>query len=56
MVVLSIISLSAEEQDAEFAELLALHPLLRSIVLSKTDDPEEALAVLGKGAKGYVSP
>jgi DNA-binding NarL/FixJ family response regulator len=55
VIVLSIISLTAEEADAEFAQLVALDPSLRVIVLSETDDANEALAALEKGANGYIA-
>jgi DNA-binding NarL/FixJ family response regulator len=51
---LSVISLTEEEADAEFA-LLEPEPLVRTMVLAKTDDLNEALAALSQGANGYIS-
>jgi DNA-binding NarL/FixJ family response regulator len=55
LVVLSVISLTEEEADAEIALLADLHPTMRSIVLAKADDLNDALAALGLGANGYIS-
>ncbi len=55
VVVLSIISLSEEEADAEFALLMDLDPPVRSMVLARADDLNEALTALGQGANGYIS-
>lgn len=55
VVLLSTVSLTREEADAEFATLAALEPLPRCIVLAKTDSPEEALRALNRGANGFIS-
>ena len=55
VVLLSIVSLSADEIDAEFATLEFFQPSLRSIVLAKADNPEEALKALSRGANGFIS-
>jgi DNA-binding NarL/FixJ family response regulator len=55
VVVLSIISMTEEQADAEFAQLIEFDPPLRSMVLSRTDDANEALAALGQGANGYIA-
>ncbi len=55
VVVLSVISLNEEEADAEFALLMAIEPPVRSMVLARADDLNEALAALGQGANGYIS-
>jgi DNA-binding NarL/FixJ family response regulator len=47
VVILSIISLSEEEADSEFARLMALDPPVRSMVLARADDLNEA--------NGYIS-
>ena len=55
LVVLSVISLTEEEADAEIALLAHLDPSMRSIVLAKADNLNVALAALGLGANGYIS-
>ncbi len=55
VVLLSIVSLSGEEVDAEFATLEFFQPSLRSIVLAKADHPEDALKALAQGANGFIS-
>ncbi len=55
LVVLSVISLTEEEADAEMARLTDLDPSMRSMVLAKADDLNDALAALGLGANGYIS-
>jgi DNA-binding NarL/FixJ family response regulator len=55
LVVLSTYSLSDEEAESELANLVALDPPVRSMVLAKTDDLDEALAVIDAGANGYIS-
>ncbi len=55
IVLLSIVSLSGDEIDAEFATLVSFHPPLRSIVLGKADHPDDALKALGRGANGFIS-
>ncbi len=55
VVLLSVLSLNEDEADAEFALLMELDPPARSMVLSRTDDLNEALAALGQGANGYIA-
>ena len=55
LVVLSTYSLSDEEAESELAHLVAFDPPVRTMVLAKTDDLDEALAVIGAGANGYIS-
>jgi DNA-binding NarL/FixJ family response regulator len=55
VVILSIISLSDDEADSEFSKLMELDPPVRSMVLARADDLNEALAALGQGANGYIS-
>jgi DNA-binding NarL/FixJ family response regulator len=55
VVVLSITSLSKDEAAAELALLIELDPPVRSMVLAKTDDLNEAYAALSQGANGYIS-
>jgi DNA-binding NarL/FixJ family response regulator len=55
LVVLSTYSLSDDEAEAELARLVGIDPPVRSMVLAKTDDLDEALAVIGAGANGYIS-
>lgn len=52
---LSAISLSDDEAEAELGLLTKLDPPLRSMVLAKADDPNGALTALGQGAGGYIS-
>ncbi len=55
MVVLSLISLSHDEAEAELALLKDLDPSIRTMVLSKTDDFHDALTALRQRANGYIS-
>ncbi len=55
VVILSIVSLNEEEADSEFAKLMELDPPVRSMVLARADDLNEALAAMGQGANGYIS-
>ncbi|MGO9391099.1 LuxR C-terminal-related transcriptional regulator [Rhodoblastus sp.] len=55
LVVLSVVSLTEEEAEAEIALLSDLDPSMRSIVLAKTDDLNDALTALRQGANGYIS-
>jgi DNA-binding NarL/FixJ family response regulator len=55
VVLLSIISLSEDEAAAELARLMDLDPPVRSMVLAKADDLNEAYAALSHGANGYIS-
>ena len=55
VVLLSSISLSQGEADAELALLMDLDPPVRSMVLAKADDLNEAYAALSQGANGYIS-
>jgi DNA-binding NarL/FixJ family response regulator len=55
VVVLSIVSMSDEEADAEFAALIDLDPPLRCMVLAESDNLDKALTVLSQGANGYIS-
>jgi DNA-binding NarL/FixJ family response regulator len=52
---LSSISLSRDEAAAELARLMDLDPPMRSMVLAKADDLNEAYAALSQGANGYIS-
>jgi DNA-binding NarL/FixJ family response regulator len=52
---LSILSLTDDEADAEFALLAVLDPSVRTMVLAKTDDLSATLAALRQGANGYIS-
>jgi DNA-binding NarL/FixJ family response regulator len=55
VVLLSVLSLNEEEADAEMAMLVSIEPPVRSMVLARADDLNEALAALGQGANGYIS-
>jgi DNA-binding NarL/FixJ family response regulator len=55
MVVLSTYSLSDEEAESELASLVAIDPPVRSMVLAKTDNLDDALAFIDAGANGYIS-
>ncbi|MGO9429637.1 LuxR C-terminal-related transcriptional regulator [Rhodoblastus sp.] len=55
LVVLSLISLSDEQAEAELALLKDLDPCIRTMVLSKTDDFHDALIALRQRANGYIS-
>src|SRR5271166_463421 len=55
MVVLSLISLSDEEAEAEMALLKDIDPSTRTMVLSKTDDFHDALTALRQRANGFIS-
>ncbi len=55
VVLLSVLSLNEDEADAEMAMLAAIEPPVRSMILARTDDLNEALAALGQGANGYIS-
>jgi DNA-binding NarL/FixJ family response regulator len=55
VIVLSVISLTAEEANAEFALLTDQNSPFRSMILAKYDDLNEVLAALGRGANGYIS-
>ena len=55
VVLLSIVSLSGDEIEAEFATLASFQRSLRSIVLAKADHPDDALKALGEGANGFIS-
>ncbi len=51
----SIMSLSAEEVDREFALLSQIDPQLKTLVLAPADDLNRALAALSQGANGFIS-
>jgi len=51
----SIVSLSANEVDREFALLSEIDPQLKTLVLAPTDDLNKALAALSQGANGFIS-
>jgi DNA-binding NarL/FixJ family response regulator len=55
VVLLSVLSLNEEEADAEMAMLTEFQPPVRSMVLARADDLNDALAALGQGANGYIS-
>jgi DNA-binding NarL/FixJ family response regulator len=55
VVVLSTYSLSAVEAEAELARLVEFDPPVRSMVLAKTDNLNDALAAISSGANGYIS-
>jgi DNA-binding NarL/FixJ family response regulator len=55
VVLLSNISLSQQEAAVELALLMDLDPPVRSMVLAKADDLNEAYAALSQGANGYIS-
>jgi DNA-binding NarL/FixJ family response regulator len=55
LVVLSTYSLSDEEAESELASLVAIDPPVRSMVLAKTDNLDDALAFIDAGANGYIS-
>jgi DNA-binding NarL/FixJ family response regulator len=55
VVVLSIVSMTDEEADCEFAALIDLDPPLRCMVLAESDNLDKALTVLSQGANGYIS-
>jgi DNA-binding NarL/FixJ family response regulator len=55
LVVLSTYSLSDEEAESELASLVAFDPPVRSMVLAKTDNLDDALAFIDAGANGYIS-
>jgi DNA-binding NarL/FixJ family response regulator len=55
VVLLSTLSLSDEEADAELAQLTDITPRTRSMVLGKNDDLNKVLLALSQGANGYIS-
>jgi len=55
VVLLSTLSLSEEEADAELAMLADISPRTRSMVLGKNDDLNKVLLALSQGANGYIS-
>lgn len=55
VVLLSVLSLSEEEADAEIALLTEITSVARSLVLARTDDLQQALTVLGLGGSGYIT-
>ena len=55
VVLLSTLSLSDEEADAELAQLTDIGPRTRSMVLGKSDDLNKVLLALSQGANGYIS-
>jgi DNA-binding NarL/FixJ family response regulator len=55
LVVLSTYSLSGEEAEAELARLVEFDPPVRSMVLAKTDNLNDALSAIDSGANGYIS-
>jgi DNA-binding NarL/FixJ family response regulator len=55
VVLLSTLSLSEEEADAELAQLTDIGPRTRSMVLGKNDDLNKVLLALSQGANGYIS-
>jgi DNA-binding NarL/FixJ family response regulator len=55
VVLLSTLSLSDEEADAELAQLTDIGPHARSMVLGKNDDLNKVLLALSQGANGYIS-
>jgi DNA-binding NarL/FixJ family response regulator len=55
VVLLSIVSLTEQEADAQLAQLLEVGPSIRSMVLARTDDLNDALTALSQGANGYIS-
>jgi DNA-binding NarL/FixJ family response regulator len=55
VVLFSILSLTDEQIDSEFALLPEIDPGLRTMVLAPTDNLNMALTALTKGANGYIS-
>jgi DNA-binding NarL/FixJ family response regulator len=55
VVLLSTLSLSEEEADAELAQLTDMNPRTRTMVLGKNDDLNKVLLALSQGANGYIS-
>jgi DNA-binding NarL/FixJ family response regulator len=55
VVLLSTLSLSEEEADAELAQLTDISPHTRTMVLGKNDDLNKVLLALSQGANGYIS-
>ena len=55
VVLLSVLSLSEEEADAELAQLTDIAPSPRTMVLGKNDDLNKVLLALSQGANGYIS-
>ena len=55
VVLLSTLSLSEEEADAELAQLTDIDPHARTMVLGKNDDLNKVLLALSQGANGYIS-
>ncbi len=55
LALLSVLSLSAEEAEAEVALLAEIGPSMRSLILANTDDLNDALVALGHGANGFIS-
>jgi DNA-binding NarL/FixJ family response regulator len=55
VVLLSVLSLNEEEVDSQMAMLADIEPPVRSMILARTDDINDALAALAQGANGYIS-
>ncbi len=55
VVLLSILSLDEEEAARELSMLSEMTPQLKTLVLAKSDDQDQALAALSHGANGFVA-
>ncbi len=52
---LSVLSLSERETEGELALLAEISPRLPVMIFARSENPDEALAAFGRGAKGYMA-
>ncbi len=52
---LSVLSLNEAEAEDEFGRLAEIGPRIPVVVLASSDDPDAAMAALGRGAKGFIA-